>query len=203
MNPINLIFEVVNFSKSDEYRKLDSIFRNWFSNPKTLNFVSPETVYPFQMKDWIKKNYSERTEDVISITASRKNWVIGYGSISISDSTANLFHLIVDNVDKLDKKFNAGNAVAVSGFVENFIDHNQLIIKKINKATVQYYGRYGFDPARIVPSSKLDPKKMWIELETIINSLKNKYLKVLVLNLYNLNKKKIMYHPASILSSIH
>ena len=118
--------------------------------------------------------------------------------LELRDITGHISAKIWENVDNLDKKFSAGNAVAVSGIVEHFIDHNQLIIKKINKATVQYYGRYGFDPAKIVPSSKLNPKKMWIESEMIINSLKDKYLKLLVTNIYNLNKKKIMYHPASI-----
>lgn len=118
--------------------------------------------------------------------------------LELRDITGHIDAKIWDNIEKFNKKFNVGNAVAVSGFVERFIDHNQLIIRKINKATVQYYGRYGFDPARIVPSSKHDPKKMWIELEAIINTLKDKYLKALVLNLYNSNKKKIMYHPASI-----
>ena len=145
MNPINLIFEVVNFSKSDEYRKLDSIFRNWFSNPKTLNFVSPETVYPFQMKDWIKKNYSERTEDVISITASRKNWVIGYGSISISDSTANLFHLIVDK--KYRSKgigYSIVNELEKIGIKRNRNTFTLNVLKK-NQLAIDFYKKSGYE----------------------------------------------------------
>ena len=76
----------------------------------------------------------------------------------------------------LNKKFNSGNAVAVSGVVEIFLDQPQLIIKKINKATVQHYSRYGFDPSLVVPSSKKNQKKMWNDLEIIINKIKNTYL---------------------------
>ena len=35
-----------------------------------------------------------------------------------------------------------------------------LNIKRINKATIQNYARYGFDPSLIVPTAKEDPKKM-------------------------------------------
>ena len=72
-----------------------------------------------------------------------------------------------------DKKFDSGNAVAVAGVVEIFLEKSQLIIKKINKATIQHYSRYGFDPAKVVPSSKKNPDKMWSEIETLINGIKN------------------------------
>ena len=52
-----------------------------------------------------------------------------YIDIELRDITGHIAAKIWDNVHKLDKKFKAGNAVAVSGFVEHFIDHNQLIIK--------------------------------------------------------------------------
>ena len=60
---------------------------------------------------------------------------------------------IWESVSVFNEKFNSGNAVAVSGFVDSYLDRQYLNIKKINKATIQYYGRYGFDPADIVPSS--------------------------------------------------
>ena len=121
-----------------------------------------------------------------------------YIDIQLRDITGHISGKIWDNVAELNKKFQAGNAVAVSGNVENFLDQSQLIIKKINKATVQHYGRYGFDPAKIVPSSKKNPKKLWNDILIIIKSIKNPSLRKLVEMIYRSNKKKIMTRPASV-----
>lgn len=121
-----------------------------------------------------------------------------YLDLELRDITGHISAKIWDNVSDLNKKFDAGNAVAVSGEVEIFLDKNQLSIKKIKKATVQYYSRFGFDPANIVPTSNLDPEKMWKDIQKITESLKNNHLKKLVLSIFKENKKKIMYHPASV-----
>ena len=148
MNPIDLIFKEVNFSKSNDYRKLDSIFRDWFSNPKTLNFVSPKTVYPFHMKDWVKKNYSERDDDVISITAIRKDWVIGYGSISIGDNAANLFHLIVDKKHRC-KGIGSRivNELEKIGIKRNRNTFTLQVLKK-NQLAIDFYKKSGYEKVR-------------------------------------------------------
>ena len=121
-----------------------------------------------------------------------------YLDLVLRDITGQINAKIWNNVATYNKKFIAGNAVAVSGIVEYFMDSNQLNIKKINKATVQHYSRYGFDPAKIVPTSKKDPLKMWNDVYKIINEIKNNELKALVVGIYKKNKKKIMYHPASV-----
>ena len=81
---------------------------------------------------------------------------------------------------ELDKKFVAGDAVAIKGSVEIFVDEFQLVIEHINKATVQRYARYGFDPALIVPTSSFDPQKMWKEVVGVIRSIKNPLIKKLI-----------------------
>ena len=95
MNRIELNFKKVKFSSKSDYRKLDSILRNWFSDPKTLNFVSPKSTYPFEMKDWVKKNYLDQVDKAVSITASELDWVIGFGSISMSSNNGHLFNIII------------------------------------------------------------------------------------------------------------
>ena len=121
-----------------------------------------------------------------------------YIDIELRDNTGHISGKIWNNVSELNTKFDSGNAVVISGNVESFIDRLQLVIKKINKATVQHYGRYGFDPANIVPASKKNPQKMWQEIELVINTLKNKQLRKLVSSIYKTNKKKLMIHPSSI-----
>ena len=124
-----------------------------------------------------------------------------YIDLQLRDMTGNIGAKIWENISDLGSKFEKGDAVAISGYVESYLDHLQLIIKKINKATLQYYGRYGFDPASIVPSSKQDPQKMWKVLLSIIKDIKTKELKRLLFLIYRSNKNKIMIQPGSIKSS--
>ena len=121
-----------------------------------------------------------------------------YIDLNLRDNTGKISAKIWDNVSALEKKFEAGNAVVVSGNIETFQDKNQLIIKKINKATVQYYGRYGFDPIDIVPSSEKNPNKMFNDIIQISEKIDDKYLRKLVFNIFRKNKKKIMLQPATV-----
>ena len=118
--------------------------------------------------------------------------------IELRDITGHITAKIWNNIETLDGKFEAGNAVAISGVIESFKGKLQLIIKKINKATVQHYGRYGFDPGLIVPKSSKDPEVMWRQLVTIINTIQGKNKKYLTKSIFKQFKKKIMYYPASI-----
>ena len=65
-----------------------------------------------------------------------------------------------------------------------------MIIIKINRATVQYYGRYGFDPGLIVPKSKKDPQKMYRNIKSVINKIDNKYCNNLVKNIFKKYEKE-------------
>ena len=114
-----------------------------------------------------------------------------YLDLELRDITGHISSKIWDDVAESTKKFEAGDAVVVSGDVESFMDRPQLVVRKINKATVQHYSRYGFDPALVVPSSKKDPEKMWLDMESLINGMKNKHLQTLVVNIYKANKKKL------------
>tara|TARA_A100001037_G_C15147969_1_gene637371 strand:+ start:1446 stop:2408 length:963 start_codon:yes stop_codon:yes gene_type:complete len=121
-----------------------------------------------------------------------------YLDLELRDISGHISAKIWDNVNVLNEKFDSGNAVVVSGNVESFMDRLQLVIRKINRATVQHYSRYGFDPALVVPTSKKDPQKMWVAVEKLIDGMKNKYLQTLVSNIYRSNKKKLLFHPASV-----
>ncbi len=101
-------------------------------------------------------------------------------------------------MDKLNEKFNAGDPVAVSGNVDSFKERPQLIVKKINRASVQYYGRYGYDPSLIVPASSKNPNDMWKVITKIIRSIKSNPLRKLVSMIYRENKDILLVHPASV-----
>ncbi len=122
-----------------------------------------------------------------------------YIDIVLRDRTGQIQAKIWNKVKEYDAKFSAGDAVAVKGSVETFIDEFQLVIQRINKATLQRYSRYGFDPALIVPTSRFDEKKMWNEVIKTIRTIKNPYIKKLIYSIYSSNKKKLLKHPSTIL----
>ena len=124
-----------------------------------------------------------------------------YIDLELRDISGTINAKIWDNVSLLNSKFEKGDAVAISGFVESYLEQMQLIVRKINKATVQYYGRYGFNPAKIVPSSKKDPQKMWENLISIVKEIRRKDLQRLIFSILKSNKKRILIHPGSIKSS--
>ena len=118
--------------------------------------------------------------------------------LQLRDRTGSINGKIWDNVDKLNEKFNAGDPVAVSGNVDSFKERPQLIVKKINRASVQYYGRYGYDPSLIVPASSKNPNDMWKAITKIIRSIKSTPLQKLVSMIYHENKEILLVHPASV-----
>ena len=54
---MSLSIRELNYDNLDELRKLESALKNWFANPKELNFTASEMQYPFDMKKWININY--------------------------------------------------------------------------------------------------------------------------------------------------
>ena len=92
-----------------------------------------------------------------------------YLDLVLRDRTGHIIAKLWKDVGEYQDKFSAGDAVVVAGQVDVYLDKLQLNIKKINVASVQSYGRYGYDPALIVPSAKGDAKQMWKELRSYIN----------------------------------
>ncbi len=121
-----------------------------------------------------------------------------YLDLVLRDQTGQIHGKVWDKVSEYNEKFDSGDAVAIKGEVDLFMDRPQLTVKRINKATVQNYARYGFDPALVVPTAKDDPKAMWKETMAIIRSMKNSFLKKLTFQIYQDHKEKLLVHPASV-----
>ncbi len=120
-----------------------------------------------------------------------------YLDLILRDRTGQVNAKVWDNITKFHEKFDPGDPVAVAGEVDTFQDRPQLVIKKINRASVQSYGRYGYDPAMIVPASQEDPQAMWKSLMNHVKGIKSAHLKQLVTLIYKTNKDKILVHPGS------
>ena len=116
----------------------------------------------------------------------------------LRDKTGQIQGKVWKKADTLNEIFSSGEAVVVKAKVGSYQDHLQLDIKKIGRATIQTHGRYGYDPALIVPSSLNDPKEMWNELREVVKGIKNRKLKKLVSQIYKENKEAVMVCPASL-----
>ena len=144
MNEREYTLEKISYSKKEDCRIIESALKGWFQNPKTLNLVSPSLSYPFKFKDWVSKNYFQRSKTTISIVIKRKNWIVGHISYRIERNKVHLFHLIID------KKFRGlGLSKLLISKVERdcFLkqkDHITLNVLKKNKIALNLYRKKGY-----------------------------------------------------------
>lgn len=121
-----------------------------------------------------------------------------YLDLILRDRTGQVQAKVWDKIPHFHEKFESGDPVAVKGEIELFQDRPQVVIKKINRASIQSYGRYGYDPALVVPSASEDPTKMWKEITAHRRAIKNTHLKALVSQMYREYKDRLMVHPGSV-----
>ena len=64
---MSLTIKEINYDNLDDLKKLESALKNWFANPKELNFTDPHLQYPFDMKKWININYKLNNDVAVYI----------------------------------------------------------------------------------------------------------------------------------------
>ena len=79
---MSLSIKELKYDNLNELRKFESALKNWFANPKELNFTDSEMRYPFDMKKWININY--KINKIQTVVLSKDNWIIGYGGVKFS-----------------------------------------------------------------------------------------------------------------------
>ena len=121
-----------------------------------------------------------------------------YLDLVLRDKTGKISAKIWNKINEFELKFNSGDAVAIKGKMEIYQNKKYLIIDRINKATVQGYARFGFDPSLIIPSAKVDPKAMWKELSKYFKQIKNLKLRKMTVLAYNFYKKRVLYFPNTV-----
>ena len=121
-----------------------------------------------------------------------------YLDLVLKDKTGKISAKIWNKINEFELKFNSGDAVAIKGKMEKYQNKKYLIIDRINKATVQGYARFGFDPSLIIPSAKVDPKSMWKELSKYFKQIKNLKLRKMTVLAYNFYKKRVLYFPNTV-----
>lgn len=94
---MSLSIKELNYDNLDELRKLESALKNWFANPKELNFTDSEMRFPFDMKKWININY--RLNKIQTVVLSKDDWIIGYGGVKFieKNNRAHIAQIYLDS----------------------------------------------------------------------------------------------------------
>ena len=78
---MNIEVKKINIHREKNLKLIENILKNWFTNPKNLNFSEPHIKYPFSFKKWIKKFYQfDRFQGFFLI---KEDWIISFIVIEI------------------------------------------------------------------------------------------------------------------------
>ena len=73
---MNIEVKKINIHREKNLKLIENILKNWFTNPKNLNFSEPHIKYPFSFKKWIKKFYQfNRFQGFFLI---KKDWIVSF-----------------------------------------------------------------------------------------------------------------------------
>ena len=73
---MNIEVKKINIHKEKNLKLIENILKNWFTNPKNLNFSEPDIKYPFSFKKWIKKFYQHNRFQGFFLI--KKDWIISF-----------------------------------------------------------------------------------------------------------------------------
>ena len=73
---MNIEVKKINIHKEKNLKSIENILKNWFTNPKNLNFSEPHTKYPFSFKKWIKKFYQHNRFQGFFLI--KEEWIISF-----------------------------------------------------------------------------------------------------------------------------
>ena len=121
-----------------------------------------------------------------------------YIDLLLQDKSGIIRARIWDNVDRLIKKFDNGDPIALKGITYSYGDNLFIKIKNINRASIDKYKKYGFEPSDLIPTSKLNVKQLWIQLQKEIKTISKPHFKKLVTKILTDHKQKFQIYPASI-----
>ena len=121
-----------------------------------------------------------------------------YIDLLLQDKSGVIRARIWDNVNKLIKKFDTGDPIVLKGITYSYGDNLFIKIKNINRASIDKYKKYGFEPANLIPPSKLNAKQLWVQLQKEIKTISKPHFKKLVIKILSDHKQKFQIYPASI-----
>ena len=133
--------EEISYSRKEDCRIMEAVLKNWFQNPKALNFVSPTLSFPFKFKKWISVSYADMVDKTTTIVLKLDDWIIGHISMRVSEDNAHLFHLFIAPLNRkcgLATKLvnaieNQGKILGCKTFSLNVVPKNNIAKKLYEK----------------------------------------------------------------------
>ena len=149
----------VSYSNAHERKMLKACLRNWFSNPRDLQFTDPRMPYPFDFRKWCALSYQE--ENIKTFVINEEGWVVAYLSVKIipENKQAHFFHLFVDKNHRrwgLAKKLLDHAINYAEDFNVNFITLN--VVPK-NERAIAVYKTAGFIEDGVTARGSIKMKK--------------------------------------------
>tara|TARA_B100000902_G_C26976309_1_gene747979 strand:- start:60 stop:548 length:489 start_codon:yes stop_codon:yes gene_type:complete len=136
--------EEISYSRKEDRRIMESVLKSWFTDPKTLNFVSPEFKYPFDFIRWTKLYYKDDISKITTIVLKHNNWVVGHLSISIEEKNSKIFHIFLNQEHR-----GKGLAIKMLKEIENYGKESgtksiQASVQKNNHICLKLFTRSGY-----------------------------------------------------------
>ena len=136
--------EEISYSRKEDCRIMEAVLKNWFKDPKALNFVSPSLPFPFQFKKWLMVSYAKYRDETKTIVIKLDNWIVGHISMRLIANNAHFFHLFIDPK-------NRKNGLAIK-LVNAMEDHGRelgaktfsLFVQAKNDAAKKLYEKMGY-----------------------------------------------------------
>jgi len=136
--------EEISYSRKEDRRIMESVLKSWFTDPKTLNFVSPEFKYPFDFIRWTKLYYKDDISKITTLVLKQNNWVIGHVSIKIEEENSKIFHIFLNQEHR-----GKGLAIKMLNEIENYGKESgtksiQASVQKNNRICLKLFTRSGY-----------------------------------------------------------
>ena len=136
--------EEISYSRKEDRRIMESVLKSWFTDPKTLNFVSPEFKYPFDFIRWTKLYYKDDISKITTIVLKHNNWVVGHLSIRIEEKNSKIFHIFLNQEHR-----GKGLAIKMLKEIENYGKESgtksiQASVQKNNRICLKLFTRSGY-----------------------------------------------------------
>ena len=136
---MSISIKELNYDNLNDLRKLESALKNWFADPKELNFTDSEMRYPFDMKKWINVNY--KINKIKTVVLTKDDWIIGYGGVKFveKDSKAHIAQIFLDPEYRGN-----GYRNKIIEYLEDLASTNKVKILTINAMKKDIYSRRVF-----------------------------------------------------------
>ena len=119
--------EEISYDSERDSRIMKAVLKNWFNNPKELNFVSPRLKFPFSYNQWKKSYMTSPFGTETTIVAKHNGWIIGHASFEVNVNDLRIFHLFVET------------AYRHKELISNILDYIDPRAKRSNVKNILFY----------------------------------------------------------------